>query len=144
MSFCRSLCGMSPKISRQIDRKLKEIPTIHPHITCLIVLSRDGQLIAQTDNPQLSVPDELHAPIASLKKTALELAGALNATDCSAIRLRGQTHTFCCYDVDGSVSRRSTIAASYQSIAALSPDGTDLCEVSDCCVLALSVVGSVQ
>ena len=113
MSFCRSLCGMSPKITQQIDRKLKEVTAVYPHTTCLILLSRDGQLIAQTDNPQLSVPDELHAPIASLKKTALELCGALNASECAVIRLRGQTHTFCCYDVDRSVSHTHIPQAHY-------------------------------
>ena len=110
MSFCRSCCGMSPKLSQQIERKLKDVAAVYPGTTCIVVLSREGAVIAQSPLPQLSVPEELHAPIASLKKTAVELGHALSTRDPHVVHLRGHTHTFTCYDVGKSVPRAAHTA----------------------------------
>ena len=61
-------------------------------------------LSAQSAVAALQVPDELHAPIASLKKTAVELGHALSAADCPVIHIKGHSHTFSCYDVGNSVT----------------------------------------
>jgi hypothetical protein len=81
MSWCRSLCGLSPKVGQQIERKLREIVAVYPNTQCCVILSREGHVIAQTDDPQYAVPDELLAPIASLKKTAVEF-GQHHASHC--------------------------------------------------------------
>ena len=36
---------MSPKISQQIERKLREVVAIYPSTTCIVVLSREGTVM---------------------------------------------------------------------------------------------------
>ena len=67
---------------------------------------------AQSSVAALQVPDELHAPIASLKKTAVELGHALSTHDCPTLHIKGHTHTFSCYDVGKSVRRISALSPS--------------------------------
>jgi len=174
MSCCRSLCGLSPKLSQQLMSKLGEIRRIFPHARRMVILSPEGVLLAHLDldaptpiiqPPDATVPpgaevdgqdgigsgkngagrgrkaggaggggsgsggvggrggsggvsggvpgaggsaanaptssaDELLAPIASLKKTAVQFGAALNQMECPVIHIRGNNHMFSCYDVD--------------------------------------------
>ena len=106
MSCCRSACGFSPKLSSQISSKLNEIQSIFPHSTFIVVLSPEGELLASSQWMEYQKIDELLAPIASLKKTAVQFGAALSQMECPVIHIRGNNHMFSCYDVDKNVSSK--------------------------------------
>jgi hypothetical protein len=107
MSCCRSLCGFSPKLSSQISSKLNEVQSIFPHSTFIVVLTPEGELLASSQ-VEYQRADELLAPIASLKKTAVQFGAALSQMECPVIHVRGNNHMFSCYDVDKNVSNDTT------------------------------------
>lgn len=122
MSCCRSLCGWSPSVSKQVHAKLNEIQSIFPHSTFLVVLSPEGELLASTQL-EYHHADELLAPIASLKKTAVQFGAALSQMECPVIHIRGNNHMFSCYDVDKNLlafysSMHSSLLDSFNSTEA--------------------------
>lgn len=104
MACCGALCGMAPKISQQIERKLKEIFVVDPAVSCLVLISKDGHLLSQTENPNQSIPYELWAPLASLKRTADEFSRSINQSinqqESPVFRIKGTKVLFTAYDVD--------------------------------------------
>lgn len=106
MSCCRALCGFSPKLAEQISSKLSEVNSVFPHSTLIVVLTPAGELLASHNGAAFQLADELLAPIASLKKSAVQFGGALNQMECPVIHIRGNHTMFSCYDVDKNVSRR--------------------------------------
>jgi hypothetical protein len=104
MACCGSLCGMTPKISQQIERKLKEIFVVDPSINSLVLLSKDGHLISQTENPNQSISYELWAPLASLKRTADEFSRSINQLvnqqESPVFRIKGTKVIFTAYDIE--------------------------------------------
>lgn len=108
MACCRSSCGFSPKLSNQIRSKLLEIAAIFPHAAFIVVLSPEGELLASATQGEYERADEILAPIASLKKSAVQFGAALSQMECPVIHVRGNNNMFSCYDVDKNVTHTHT------------------------------------
>ena len=91
--------------------KLSEVESVFPHSTLIVVLTPSGELLASRaggGSAFAALPAEeagqLLAPIASLKKSAMQFGGALNQMECPVIHIRGNHTMFSCYDVEKNVS----------------------------------------
>lgn len=124
MSCCRASSGVSPGITSQLTKKLHDIHHIFPHVTYIVVLSSQGEIIAQDSlNGNTTHSMELLSCISSFKKTTLQFALALgynanaaekdssttpssaatataSAAASQVIHIRGKNHLFSCYEVD--------------------------------------------
>jgi len=130
MACCRALCGFSPKLSEQILAKLAEVETVFPHSTLIVVLTPQGELLASRASGNSafaalppSEAGQLLAPIASLKKSAVQFGAALNQMECPVIHIRGNHTMFSCYDVDKNLlafysSMHSSLLDSFNSTEA--------------------------
>ena len=121
MSCCRALCGFSPKLAEQISSKLSEVNSVFPHSTLIVVLTPAGELLASHNGAAFQLADELLAPIASLKKSAVQFGGALNQMECPVIHIRGNHTMFSCYDVDKNVRRSSERREPFAIVACARP-----------------------
>jgi predicted regulator of Ras-like GTPase activity (Roadblock/LC7/MglB family) len=98
MACCRKSSGMGPEVSDTLQEKLESIEHVFPgtHFSC--ILSKAGQLVAQS-NSDTDNPDGILNAIASIKRAASQFASTLNQTECPVLHITGENHMFSCYDV---------------------------------------------
>jgi len=85
---------------QQIQEKLLIVTKCFPGTNFIVILNGSGEIVAQQNEKQVKVAEDLLAPIASLRKAAVQFTGTLNQNDCPLIHIRGANHLFSCYEFD--------------------------------------------
>lgn len=102
MSFLTSCCsgntGVNPKFYEEIQIILKRISDVIPGTFFVVVLSSSGEVVS-FENVKSARPQNLLAPISSIKKAAIQFANTLSQTECPIIHLRGNNSMFSCYEM---------------------------------------------
>jgi hypothetical protein len=80
LSWCRAICGISPSLSSQIEAKLREVTDVFPFTIFIVVLTRDGEIIAQSNSMAALANSSSHSTGANMKANAATLAAYKNSS----------------------------------------------------------------
>jgi len=95
---CSSPSNLPPKLVRQLQNTLKEVPDIFPGTQSCFLIYPSGKLIAQINGGEQIKEGELQVAC-KLTTAALEFGETLKEKECPVIHIQGETHLFSCYSI---------------------------------------------